>query len=1242
MASTQQHSLVSLGASATPQQKVVQVLVNRLKNKLPSNSGVSLDRLESDGAIQQAIEALVELSHDSLDIITWALSELLERLAKEPLPLDDNCARYVLSVMVLLMRQTSLSDNPLMLPTRFSDLNFRDYESNYIATAEPTENVPSHPPEGHTRTQSSANSVRSGKVSLNSTIQVSATKTTYEKTHMSLVNNTVPVNELIAQYAGRIVFQISASNWTVVYLRLRTKIHFLASNAADNPDVTDLQLMAHSALDRQRLVSLLNELSSLLVSMGREAQVSVAGPLRSAVWNWITAFPHEFNEAIRVRGKTESAPERVFDLLYSMNPANDEKVFWPTLAVLNCITSDRVSKDFQLSIPATAKSTRKEQKFGDEVLKHAMGNTKLSEVALVCLLDTCRAATYVSSENEHPLRMVALDVAHEIKTSLSSHPTRKPYWESIDEIDVAIYAETLVAIFRFLPEEDALSLFTICLEPERSEAVKLCAVRACLTLIQEAGRITWQRSLTKLEDLMSSRLRQIFKATGLRRPEIDQYGNMKRSSTRPRIQRTSPQPLSDREVLLLAIMSLWRTSPSFHMKHMNLPEIEEWVDTSNKIWEATLDISVKVSAASCFHMVATELYNSPLMETPHYLLQVTLMKLSLPANIFSVVTNLLHSRGDLEAERLWIIIAHQMVELYIKKTENPSIKAIQRDPARVPAFVLAEIAFLVALTSADSNVSQLAAKGLRFLANAERQRGAPVNQAISDEDRSKRNPIYEQLGDPKVMVVGRVGHQKRIRKLIRHISYSSAVYIAVWQECYWRWRELTEKIFDPATNGSDDGHNLSATWQDQRFQWQNLTLFLAALGGACVQENQDLTSLINVIPAHSLPDSMRVMQNPVPLVGTFISDLTALLVVADTQMRDVARDALGAELSPKLYSRLLRHLDEKIRTFQESSSVDLTDVSILFLDQFIAVLKLLVENSHGTMEDVMSIDVSSTMLTLASFMSRFNGYTSFRLKTKFCVMCEIVCDRTNTLAVRKDSNARRDILNIIIGWIQPRTDGKGELPAVQNELNMACLRTAVKLLDRLQLRVVDTNRNDDSVHVVARLFNKYSSMLLQALEGYSDIPVSEKMRISQREAELRELVITGLSHLVSANTESGFKQCLPLAYDDDNRKRAIFAHVFARVISQGTKFDPEDRSASIARHNRLCELVKGSDMVLALTICEICPPSEVDMMISVLLNVFDTRASLMKLIKVMIEREVAATGERPPKSPVECQSECSA
>lgn len=83
------------------------------------------------------------------------------------------------------------------------------------------------------------------------------------------------------------------------------------------------------------------------------------------------------------------------------------------------------------------------------------------------------------------------------------------------------------------------------------------------------------------------------------------------------------------------------------------------------------------------------------------------------------------------------------------------MKSIQVDPARTPAFVVMEISFLVALASSDNNISQLAAKGLRLISYAERQPDAPPNPTITDEDRAQRNPIYEQLGDPRVTVIGR-------------------------------------------------------------------------------------------------------------------------------------------------------------------------------------------------------------------------------------------------------------------------------------------------------------------------------------------------------------------------------------------------------------------------------------------------------------------------------------------------------
>ena len=65
-----------------------------------------------------------------------------------------------------------------------------------------------------------------------------------------------------------------------------------------------------------------------------------------------------------------------------------------------------------------------------------------------------------------------------------------------------------------------------------------------------------------------------------------------------------------------------------------------------------------------------------------------------------------------------------------------------------------EISFLVALTSADNYISQMAAKGLRLIVQTE-YLDAPSNPTISDEDRAQRHAIYEELGDPRVAMVGK-------------------------------------------------------------------------------------------------------------------------------------------------------------------------------------------------------------------------------------------------------------------------------------------------------------------------------------------------------------------------------------------------------------------------------------------------------------------------------------------------------
>jgi hypothetical protein len=267
----------------------------------------------------------------------------------------------------------------------------------------------------------------------------------FERTHMALVKSTMALNILISKFAGRIVYCLSASNWMVVFNRIRTKIHHLANTVEDNPDTVDLLLMTHSAMDRSRLVQVLHELSSLLVNMKKQAQAAVAVPLRMALWNWVELYPLEYNEAVRTRGKLEGSAERVFDLLYIANEPGRERALWPTLTILSSLWTDRLTTDYQIDIhsrtvnfmqlqkssshrkasmlvsayPLFTQSAQQDVRFVEDLVRHVNTHSKLSDVAFVCAIDMCRAGFRISPEGELPLRHLATDIAHEIKVRLS-------------------------------------------------------------------------------------------------------------------------------------------------------------------------------------------------------------------------------------------------------------------------------------------------------------------------------------------------------------------------------------------------------------------------------------------------------------------------------------------------------------------------------------------------------------------------------------------------------------------------------------------------------------------------------------------------------------------------------------------------------------------------------------------------------------------------------------------------------
>jgi neurofibromin 1 len=92
--------------------------------------------------------------------------------------------------------------------------------------------------------------------------------------------------------------------------------------------------------------------------MKPEIKVAVAVPLRTAIWNWVSMFPDEYNEAIRTQRRLEGTPERVFDLLWDPSEVASARALWPTLAALAVISSERMRSDLKGSSKSNLKKAR--------------------------------------------------------------------------------------------------------------------------------------------------------------------------------------------------------------------------------------------------------------------------------------------------------------------------------------------------------------------------------------------------------------------------------------------------------------------------------------------------------------------------------------------------------------------------------------------------------------------------------------------------------------------------------------------------------------------------------------------------------------------------------------------------------------------------------------------------------------------------------------------------------------------
>lgn len=80
---------------------------------------------------------------------------------------------------------------------------------------------------------------------------------------------------------------------------------------------------------------------------------------------------------------------------------------------------------------------------------------------------------------------------------------------------------------------------------------------------------------------------------------------------------------------------------------------------------------------------------------------------------------------------------------------------------------------------------------------------------------------------------------------------------------------------------------------------------------------------------------------------------------------------------------------------------------------------------------------------------------------------------------------------------------------------------------------------------------------------------SAKMHSATDKGTIYEMVTNGLAHLLASNTEVGLKHFLPLGYENDLSKRAIFCKATSRVMELGGRLSSVSEAPISTRQSEI-------------------------------------------------------------------------
>ncbi|KAL0094126.1 hypothetical protein F4703DRAFT_1816773 [Phycomyces blakesleeanus] len=1086
----------------------------------------------------------------------------------------------------------------------------------------------------------------------------------------------------IYKAASRVVFYLSASNWYIMHSKLRARILYLTTTSDEAPDTSDIRLLECCALNSKRLSMMFEELHPTFTRLKKSAQLAIAVILRRAIWGWIETYPSEFINLCRSKKRLDGRPDILFDICNSLADTTRKKaILWPLQTILLALCPD-------LMIASSASEGRgflaKKTLFFN-TLKKAIKGGRTAELAAICYVDICKAVNYVSKEETSSFKHLVPEIEKELKEKLFDidHPLMAD--NLMNSVGIIIdhrylLADTLVAMFRLNSRKAMQTHFPTCLDERAPTLFRLSLVKACLAIAMQENRLPWNPSISSLYSSLCDPLKRLFLETTRADPtrsETTSLSNRRPPTVGDKKVKKDKDSTHERLEMMLDMLRLYQADPNMAIRGNAEDKTEQNAAVMVAVTMCLRELNQAVRDAA-----AETLFK---LHAPHYILEWGVPERFMES-FWSISSQVIHTLAKQmidtrEREDSLKKLLDLLKKLLICRNEFLRIHqdiAMQgadvRD--RLHASIALEVSLLVLLCSADTDICSAAIACFGHICIE-----AHITDGMDDPQQTSLTvaenlPIYIELTSNTGIVTGRKSQQKQIRRLLRMMSHYAPGNISAWEEAWKRWKNLTPSILRPSEEPKEDMSEVTRkttqAWHDKlrntrqqntissrsenleddrSSEWQNYAGFLAALGGICLMGGALPSSAQS--PRHHEADPRRssTQSESAAMADRFVMDMVDLLLCDNVILREWVKEILGTDLSPALYPMLFRHLETVLaKCFGPDGDPTCSPRYTLFVEQAISVLKFVLDRMEESADTLFTVDFSQLISQYAKYLNKLgSSQAALKIKIKFCQLCEVLMAKKEKVTLRQEFKLRNKLLEIIVEWTSDfslKVDVNSHYSSFEQgeklhrDLDLACLKTIVNLLHQLPLQPSEPVHETGASQVKSRMFYKYFTFFLKLLNRCRISEIQSDSRLTSRTADsmhsknkdnatylgpLKEYTILAMSNLLSANVDAGLKYSLSMGYHEDTRMRTAFMQVLTNILNQGTEFETLAETVMTDRYEKIIDMLVEPDLHIAMSLCNVCPATDIDDASNALLACFSSRGNAMTLLKAVIDKEVQNT-----------------